>query len=122
MSNERRRLVGEVIAAKMDKTVRVRVDRSFRHPVYQKVLKRSKSYLARDELGVNPGDRVLMVESRPLSKRVRWVIQEVVKAAKPGLAPASTARPSPMTVKTEESAPETPPDESEAGNEEGAES
>ena len=122
MSNERRRLVGEVIAAKMDKTVRVRVDRSFRHPVYQKVLKRSKSYLARDELGVNPGDRVLMVESRPLSKRVRWVIQEVVKAAKPGLASASTARPAPKTDKTEESALETPPDESEAGDEEGTES
>ncbi len=106
MTNERRRLAGEVIAAKMEKTVRVRVDRSFRHPVYQKVLKRSKSYLAHDELGVQPGDQVVMVESRPLSKRVRWVIQEVIKPAKPGSSPMAVERPAPKAGKAEEVPPE----------------
>jgi len=81
MSNRRRRLVGEVVAARMQKTVTVRVDRSFRHPVYEKVLRRSKRYLAHDELGVRPGDLVRIVESRPYSKSVHWAVEAVVKPA-----------------------------------------
>src|SRR3989304_399671 len=72
MSNTRRRLVGEVVAARMQKTVTVRVDRSFRHPVYEKVLRRSRQYLAHDELGVRPGDLVRIVGGRPFSQSVHW--------------------------------------------------
>ena len=81
MSNTRRRLVGEVVAARMQKTVTVRVDRSFRHPVYEKVLRRSRQYLAHDELGVRPGDLVRIVESRPFSKSVHWAVEVVLQPA-----------------------------------------
>jgi small subunit ribosomal protein S17 len=81
MSNTRRRLVGEVVAARMQKTVTVRVDRSFRHPVYEKVLRQSRRYLAHDELGVKPGDLVRIVESRPYSKSVHWAVEAVVQPA-----------------------------------------
>ena len=81
MSNKRKRLTGRVVRAKMQKTVTVRVDRTFRHPLYHKVLRGSKRYLVHDEFGTQPGDRVRIVESKPLSKRKRWVIEEVLKKA-----------------------------------------
>lgn len=81
MSNKRRRLTGRVVQSKMQKTVTVRVDRTFRHPLYQKVLRGSKKYLVHDEFGTQPGDRVRIVESRPLSKRKRWVVEEILKKA-----------------------------------------
>ena len=81
MSNARRRLVGQVLATKMQKTVTVRVDRSFRHPVYEKVMRSSKRYLAHDDLGVKAGDMVRIVETRPYSKRVNWAVEAVVKPA-----------------------------------------
>ena len=57
-----------VTRAKMHKTVMVRVDRSYRHPLYGKVVHRSRKYLAHDELGCQPGDMVQIVESRPISQ------------------------------------------------------
>jgi small subunit ribosomal protein S17 len=81
MTNKRRRLSGVVTSAKMQKTVTVQVDRSHRHPLYGKVMRKSKKYLVHDEIGCQPGDKVLMVESRPLSKRKRWVIEEVLLKA-----------------------------------------
>ncbi len=81
MSNNRRRLTGRVVRSKMQNTVTVKVDRTFRHPLYQKVLRVSKKYLVHDEFGTRPGDRVRIVESRPISKRKRWVIEEVLKRA-----------------------------------------
>jgi len=81
MKNRRRRLTGRVVQAKMQKTVTVRVDRTFRHPLYQKVLRAKKRFLVHDELGTQPGDQVRIVESRPLSKRKRWVVEEVIKKA-----------------------------------------
>ena len=81
MTNTRRRLVGEVVSAKMQKTVKVRVDRSFRHRVYGKVVRTRKFYLAHDELGCRPGDQVQMVESRPLSRRMRWVVERILRRA-----------------------------------------
>ncbi len=78
MTNNRRRLKGVVISAKMQKTVIVQVNRSHRHPVYGKVLRKNKKYLAHDEIGSQPGDKVVIVESRPLSKRKRWVIEQVL--------------------------------------------
>ena len=81
MSNPRRRLTGEVIKAKMEKTVTVRVDRTFRHRLYEKVLRGSKRYMVHDEFGAQPGDQVRIVESRPLSKRKRWAVEEVLLKA-----------------------------------------
>lgn len=81
MKNKRRRLTGFVVRAKMQNTVTVRVDRTYRHRLYQKVLRAKKKYLAHDELGTQPGDQVRIVESRPISKRKRWVVEEIIKKA-----------------------------------------
>ena len=79
MTNNRRRLTGVVVSAKMQKTVIVQVNRSHRHPVYGKVMRKSKNYIVHDEIGSQPGDKVMIVESRPLSKRKRWVIERVLQ-------------------------------------------
>lgn len=80
MTNNRRRLTGHVVSNKMDKTVIVQVDRSFRHPLYGKVLRKSKRYMAHDEGNrCEVGDVVVIVESRPLSRRKRWVVQHIVR-------------------------------------------
>ncbi len=79
--NRRRRLTGVVVSDKMQKTVVVRVTRTFRHPLYQKVVHRSKKYKAHDELGAQVGDLVVIVESRPISKTKRWVVQQIVQRA-----------------------------------------
>ncbi|GEM_PF-157795 len=79
MTNPRRRLTGVVTKASAEKTVTVTVDRSYRHPLYGKVIRTSKKYLAHDELGCQPGDEVRMVESRPISKRKRWVVEAILK-------------------------------------------
>ncbi len=81
MSNSRRRMDGVVTKAKLEKTVTVRIDRSFRHRLYGKVMRTNKNYLVHDELGCHPGDIVRIVESRPISKRKRWVVQEIVMPA-----------------------------------------
>jgi len=70
-----------VSSANMIKTVKVRVDRSYRHPLYGKVVRSHKNYLVHDEIGCQPGDIVCIVESRPISKRKRWVVQEVLRRA-----------------------------------------
>ena len=79
--NRRRRLTGVVVSDKMQKTVVVQVTRTFRHPLYQKVVHRSKKYKAHDELGAQVGDLVVIVESRPISKTKRWVVQQIVQRA-----------------------------------------
>ena len=77
---QRRRLQGEVISDKMEKTVVVRVDRTVRHPRYGKVLGRAKKYKAHDEQNeCRVGDLVTIVESRPLSREKRWRVEEIVK-------------------------------------------
>lgn len=82
MSNNRRRLVGRVMSDKMDKTVIVAVDRTMRHPLYQKVMRTTKKYMAHDEENqAAVGDTVRIVESRPISRNKRWVVQEIVKTA-----------------------------------------
>lgn len=78
MSNKRRRLTGVVTKAKVPKTVTVEVGRDYRHALYEKVLHRTERYLAHDEIGCQPGDEVIIVESRPISKRKHWVVQEIV--------------------------------------------
>jgi small subunit ribosomal protein S17 len=78
--NKRRRLTGTVVSTKMQKTVVVRIDRSFRHPLYGKVVKDSAKFMAHDEKGeCQMGDQVVIVESRPLSRHKRWVVQSVLR-------------------------------------------
>lgn len=81
MSEKRRRLTGVVTKTKLTKTVTVRVDRSYRHPRYGKVIRTSKKYLVHDELSCQLGDKIQMVESRPLSKRKRWVVETILHRA-----------------------------------------
>ena len=80
MAGNRRKLVGNVIPSKMDKTVVVQVARKFPHPVYQKYVTRTKKYYAHDPQGqCSPGDVVRIVESKPLSKLKRWRVVSIEK-------------------------------------------
>lgn len=72
-------ITGTVKSTKMTKTAVVETTRLWRHPVYQKQVKRTKRFLAHDNLGVKEGDRVVIEETRPLSKLKRWNVREVVK-------------------------------------------
>ncbi|MBA4420973.1 MAG: 30S ribosomal protein S17 [Anaerolinea sp.] len=76
--NERRRLTGIVTSNKMMKTVVVEITRSYRHPIYKKVVHLSKRVKAHDEIGCNIGDKVQIVETRPLSKGKSWVVESVL--------------------------------------------
>ena len=67
-------LQGTVISSKQDKTITVLVERKIRHPMLKKIIKRSKKYSAHDEDNkFKSGDKVKIVESRPISKLKRWV-------------------------------------------------
>ncbi len=77
--NNRRRITGVVTSNKMTKTVVVEITRVFRHPLYRKVIHSSKRVKAHDEIGCQIGDRVQIVESRPLSRDKRWVVENVIK-------------------------------------------
>ena len=77
--NNRRRITGVVTSNKMIKTVVVEITRVFRHPLYRKVVHSSKRVKAHDEIGCQIGDRVQIVESRPLSRDKRWVVESVIK-------------------------------------------
>jgi small subunit ribosomal protein S17 len=75
--------VGTVASDKMQKTVVVRVDRLVRHRKYRRYVRRTSKFMAHDELGATVGDKVRIVETRPLSARKRWRVIEIVqKAAK----------------------------------------
>jgi len=80
--NERRRLTGFVTSNKMMKTVVVELTRTYRHPLYRKVVHSSKRVKAHDELECNIGDEVRIVESRPISKDKRWVVETIIKREK----------------------------------------
>jgi len=77
--NNRRRITGVVTSNKMQKTVVVEITRNFRHPLYQKVIHSSNRVKAHDELGCQIGDKVQIVETRPLSAEKRWVVEAIVK-------------------------------------------
>jgi small subunit ribosomal protein S17 len=82
MTGQKKTLVGRVVSDKMDKTVVVRVDRLHRHRMYKKVIRASKKYKAHDaENACGIGDVVRIVESRPISRDKRWVVQEIVQKA-----------------------------------------
>jgi small subunit ribosomal protein S17 len=74
--------VGVVVSNKMNKTVVVAVENLFEHGMYQKYIKRTSKFLAHNENpNLNVGDRVLIEETRPLSKRKRWNVREVLEKA-----------------------------------------
>ena len=73
------RKIGEVVSTKMEKTIVVEVSRRVPHPLYRRYITRKKKFLAHDEQGIaNPGDRVRIVECRPLSKKKCWQLEEIV--------------------------------------------
>jgi small subunit ribosomal protein S17 len=75
--------VGAVVSDKMTKTVVVRVDRLVRHMKYRRYVRRTSKFMAHDELGATIGDKVRIVETRPMSAKKRWRVIEIVqKAAK----------------------------------------
>jgi small subunit ribosomal protein S17 len=81
--NLRKQRVGVVTSNKMQKTITVSVERRLRHPIYGKFVKKTKKFLAHDEENTcNVGDMVRIMETRPLSKRKRWRLVEVVERAK----------------------------------------
>ncbi|MGC2235935.1 MAG: 30S ribosomal protein S17 [Pyrinomonadaceae bacterium] len=73
--------MGTVQSDKMTKTVTVRVDRLVKHPIYRKYVKRHKKFMAHDELGATTGDKVRIIETRPLSARKRWRVVEIIQKA-----------------------------------------
>lgn len=75
--------IGEVVSDKMDKTIVVKIEDSVKHPLYKKVIKRSIKLKAHDEKNeCNIGDRVEIMETRPLSKDKRWRLTKIVEKAK----------------------------------------
>ena len=78
-----RTLVGKVVSNKMDKTIVVRVERRVKHPLYGKIVNRSKKYKAHDENNqYNEGDIVEIAEGRPISKDKSWTAVRLVEAAR----------------------------------------
>jgi small subunit ribosomal protein S17 len=74
--------IGVVVGKKMKKTVTVLVERQLRHPLYQKIIRRSKTFLAHDEYEkCKVGDVVRIIETRPISRRKRWRVTEIVGLA-----------------------------------------
>jgi small subunit ribosomal protein S17 len=81
--NNRKTEVGTVVSNKMDKTVVVAIMDSVKHPLYKKVIKRTVKLKAHDENNeCNIGDRVRVMETRPLSKDKRWRLVEIIEKAK----------------------------------------
>lgn len=76
----RKTQIGVVVSDKMEKTVVVKVDRLVKHPVYNKYIKRTAKYKAHDlDNNCKIGDRVMIVETRPLSKDKRWKVREIIE-------------------------------------------
>jgi small subunit ribosomal protein S17 len=78
--NERRRMTGIVTSNKMMKTVVVKIDRTYRHPLYRKVVHSSSKVKAHDDLGCKIGDMVQIVESAPISREKAWVVESIMKS------------------------------------------
>jgi len=79
----RKTRVGKVVSDKMDKTVVVAIETSMKHPLYKKIVKRTQKLKAHDEKNeCREGDRVKVMETRPLSKEKRWRVVEIVEKAR----------------------------------------
>ena len=80
---QRRTRTGRVISDRMDKSITVAVDRQVKHPIYDKFIKKTTKYMAHDENNdAHIGDTVLIMSTRPLSKRKSWRLVEVIERAK----------------------------------------
>ena len=73
--------IGVVTSDKMTMTVVVRVDRLVKHPIYRKYVRKRKKFMAHDEQGAKIGDKVRIVETRPMSARKRWRVVEIIQKA-----------------------------------------
>lgn len=81
--NLRKTAIGIVTSDKMDKTIVVQISTKIKHPVYKKMISRSKKFKAHDEHNeARIGDRVMIMETRPLSKDKYWRLVEIVEKAK----------------------------------------
>ena len=81
--NYRKEKTGVVVSDKMDKSIVVNVERSFMHPVYGKIVRRNTRYVAHDEKNESKnGDKVKIVETRPLSKTKNWRLETILEKAK----------------------------------------
>ena len=79
----RKQRVGVVTSTKIDKTITVLIERKIKHPIYGKFMKKSKKFTAHDENNeCNEGDTVKIMETRPLSKKKRWRLVEILERAK----------------------------------------
>jgi small subunit ribosomal protein S17 len=79
---QRKLKAGRVVSNKMDKTIVVNVETTIRHPIYKRIIKQSKKYKAHDENNeAKIGDKVLIMETRPLSKDKRWRLVEITEKA-----------------------------------------
>ena len=79
----RKTRIGQVVSDKMDKTIVVAIEDSVQHPLYKKIVKRTYKLKAHDELNqCGVGDRVKVMETRPLSKDKRWRVVEIIEKAK----------------------------------------
>lgn len=80
---ERKQRTGRVVSNRMDKSITVAVDRQIKHPIYGKFITKTTKYMAHDENNeAGIGDIVRIMETRPLSKRKRWRLIEIVEKAK----------------------------------------
>jgi small subunit ribosomal protein S17 len=78
----KRQLTGTVVSDKMDKTAVVQVERLVKHPTYKKYIRRSNKFAAHDEENkCNVGDKVVITESRPISKLKRWRVTDIIERA-----------------------------------------
>ena len=76
--NTRRRLKGVVLSNRMAKTVVVGISRTFRHPLYQKVIHTVSRMKAHDEMNSRVGDIVQIIESKPISRTKRWMVEKII--------------------------------------------
>ncbi|OIN59055.1 30S ribosomal protein S17 [Arsenicibacter rosenii] len=81
--NSRKERIGRVVSNKMQKSITVAVDRKVKHPMYGKFMHRTKKFMAHDENNeCQIGDKVRIMETRPLSKNKRWRLVEIIEKAK----------------------------------------
>ncbi|TVR35282.1 MAG: 30S ribosomal protein S17 [Balneolaceae bacterium] len=81
--SQRRTRTGRVVSDRMDKSISVAVDRQIKHPIYGKFITKTTKYMAHDETNdANIGDTVLIMSTRPLSKRKSWRLVEILERAK----------------------------------------
>lgn len=82
-TTRRKTRIGRVVSDKMEKSIVVLIEQRIAHPIYKKIFKQSKKYVAHDEnQDAKTGDLVRIMETRPMSKRKRWRLEEVIERAK----------------------------------------